>query len=71
MKAPRLVDTTLRDGSHAMRHQFTVEQVRAVVKALDEAGVPMIEVGHGEGLSGSSVQYGFSRTWEMDLIAEA
>jgi 4-hydroxy 2-oxovalerate aldolase len=71
MKAPRLTDTTLRDGSHAMKHQFTREQVRNVAQALDRAGVPVLEVTHGDGLAGSSVQYGFSRTDEMDLIEEA
>jgi len=71
MKAPRLTDTTLRDGSHAMKHQFTREQVKNVAQALDKAGVPVIEVTHGDGLAGSSIQYGFSRTNEMDLIEEA
>ena len=71
MKAPRLTDTTLRDGSHAMRHQFTCEQVRDTVRALDKAGVPVLEVTHGDGLAGSSIQYGFSKTNEMDLIEEA
>ena len=71
MKPPRLTDTTLRDGSHAMRHQFTRQQVRSVVEALDKAGVPVLEVTHGDGLAGSSIQYGFSRTNEMDLIEEA
>jgi 4-hydroxy 2-oxovalerate aldolase len=54
-----------------MRHQFTREQVRDVVKALDKAGVPVIEVTHGDGLAGSSIQYGFSKTKDMDLIEEA
>jgi 4-hydroxy 2-oxovalerate aldolase len=71
MKPPRLTDTTLRDGSHAMRHQFTRGQVRTVVEALDKAGVPVLEVTHGDGLAGSSIQYGFSRTDEMELIEEA
>lgn len=71
MKAPRVTDTTLRDGSHAMRHQYTKAQVRAIVSALDDAGVPVLEVTHGDGLSGSSIQYGFSLTNEMDLIEEA
>lgn len=71
MKAPRITDTSLRDGSHPMRHQFTKEQVHAVAQALDEAGVPVIEVTHGDGLAGSSIQYGFSKTPEMDLISEA
>jgi 4-hydroxy 2-oxovalerate aldolase len=70
-KAVRITDTSLRDGSHAMSHQFTAEQVRDVAQALDEAGVPVIEVTHGDGLAGSSIQYGFSRTPEMDLISEA
>ena len=71
MQPPRLTDTTLRDGSHAMRHQFTRDQVRAVVEALDKAGVPVLEVTHGDGLAGSSIQYGFSHTNEMELIEEA
>ena len=71
MKAPRLTDTSLRDGSHAMRHQYTRDQVRAVAQALDASGIQVIEVTHGDGLAGSSIQYGFSRTNEMDLIEEA
>lgn len=67
----RLVDTTLRDGSHAMAHRFTEQQVRDTVRALDEAGVEVIEVTHGDGLGGSSFNYGFSRTDEMTLIAAA
>jgi 4-hydroxy 2-oxovalerate aldolase len=67
----RLVDTTLRDGSHAMAHQFTEVQVRDTVRALDRAGVEVIEVSHGDGIGGSSFNYGFSRTDEMTLIAAA
>ncbi|MDT7630608.1 MAG: 4-hydroxy 2-oxovalerate aldolase, partial [Pseudonocardiales bacterium] len=48
----RITDTTLRDGSHAMAHQFTEEQVRATVHALDAANVEVIEVTHGDGLGG-------------------
>jgi 4-hydroxy 2-oxovalerate aldolase len=68
---PRITDSSLRDGSHPMRHQFTVEQVRTVARALDEAGVPVIEVSHGDGLGGSSLQYGFSLVDEMELISAA
>ncbi|GBD29419.1 4-hydroxy-2-oxovalerate aldolase [bacterium HR32] len=71
MKPPRVTDTTLRDGSHAFRHRFTREQVRAVVAALDDAGIPVIEVTHGDGLAGSSIQYGFSQVSDLDLVEEA
>jgi 4-hydroxy 2-oxovalerate aldolase len=67
----RLTDTSLRDGSHHKRHQFTVEDVRSIVAALDGAGVPVIEVTHGDGLGGSSFNYGFSLTPEQDLIKVA
>ena len=67
----RLTDTTLRDGSHAMQHQFTEAQVRATVHALDRAGVEVIEVSHGDGIGGSSFNYGFSAVDEMTLVAAA
>jgi 4-hydroxy 2-oxovalerate aldolase len=67
----RITDSTLRDGSHAMSHQYTVEQVRAVVAALDRAGVQVIEVSHGDGLGGSSFNYGFSLVDELELITAA
>lgn len=67
----RLTDTTLRDGSHAVSHQFTAQNVRDVVRALDEARVEVIEVSHGDGLAGSSFNYGFSGTNELDLIEAA
>ena len=54
-----------------MSHQFTEEQVRATVHALDGAGVEVIECSHGDGIGGSSFNYGFSRTDEMTLIRAA
>lgn len=66
-----IVDTTLRDGSHAVSHSFSPDQVRSIASQLDQSGVFMIEVSHGDGISGSSYNYGFSKYPEMDLIAAA
>lgn len=70
-KPLRVVDVTLRDGDHAMEHQITVEQVRRIARGLDEAGVPIIEATHGDGLAGSSIQYGISRVPEDAYIEAA
>ena len=67
----QIVDVTLRDGSHAMRHSFTEEQVRQVAKGLDQSGIEYFEVTHGDGLGGSSLQYGFSKVNELKLIEAA
>jgi 4-hydroxy 2-oxovalerate aldolase len=66
-----ITDVTLRDGSHAMGHQFTVDQVTATVAALEKAGVRSLEIAHGDGLGGSSFNYGFSGTNELELIRAA
>lgn len=67
----RLTDSCLRDGSHAKRHRFNTDDVGRIVTALDAAGMPVVEVSHGDGLGGSSYTYGFSATDERDLIAAA
>ncbi|MCM3440270.1 4-hydroxy-2-oxovalerate aldolase [Metabacillus halosaccharovorans] len=66
-----ITEVALRDGSHAIGHQYTVDQVRDVARALNDAGVPYMEVAHGDGLGGSSQQYGLSLTDEMKLIEAA
>lgn len=66
-----LVDTTLRDGSHAVRHSYTTEQVAKIAGGLDAAGVQMIELSHGDGLGGSGYTYGFSGTDMFELLAAA
>jgi 4-hydroxy 2-oxovalerate aldolase len=67
----RITDVTLRDGSHAVRHQFSKDQIVRVVGALDAAGMPVIEVCHGDGLAGASVNYGFSAVHELELLETA
>jgi 4-hydroxy 2-oxovalerate aldolase len=67
----RLTDSTLRDGSHALAHQFTPAQAAAIAGALDRAGVPVIEISHGDGLGGSSFNYGFSAVDERELLRAA
>ncbi len=70
-KKINIVDTTLRDGSHAMNHCYTKDQVRLIAQGLDQAGIDIIEISHGDGLAGSSINYGFSQTRDIDLIREA
>lgn len=70
-KSIKITEVCLRDGSHVMAHQYTEEQVRRVVRGLDDAGMHYIEVSHGDGLGGSTLQYGKSLVNEMKLIEVA
>ncbi|MFK7975600.1 MAG: 4-hydroxy-2-oxovalerate aldolase [Halioglobus sp.] len=62
-------DMCLRDGMHPKQHQITVDQMVTIAKAMDEAGIPMIEVTHGDGLGGSSVNYGFPAASDEEYLS--
>ena len=67
----RLLDSTLRDGSHGIRHRYTPQQVELIAGKLDQAGVHSIGVGHGDGLGASSIQYMRSLHTDDELLTAA
>ena len=66
-----IVDTSLRDGSNTVGHQFTTEQVAAIAGGLHKAGVRTIEVAHGDGIGGSSIQFGRAAATDPEYVAAA
>lgn len=64
-------DSTLRDGNHACAHQLSIEQIAIYAEAADKAGVPIVEVGHGNGLGASSLQVGLCKEMDKDMLETA
>jgi 4-hydroxy 2-oxovalerate aldolase len=67
----RIVDTTMRDGSHAVNHQYSLDDITRITSALDKAGVYGIEISHGDGLAGSSIQYGWAKHSDEERLLAA
>lgn len=65
----KLHDMSLRDGMHSKRHQISIDEMVAVATGLDEAGMPLIEVTHGDGLGGASVNYGFAAHTDEEYLS--
>lgn len=70
-KSIQVTDVTLRDGSYGIMHQYTKEQVAAITKGLADAGVKIIEVGHGDGVGGSTITYGRALLTDDEIYTTA
>ncbi len=66
-----VVEVALRDGSHVVQHQYTTKQIVEITKGLNKTKIPYIEISHGDGIGGSSIQYGFSKEKDIELIRAA
>lgn len=71
MKKVLIYDVTLRDGSHAISHQLSTEQIALYAKAADNANIPIVEVGHGNGQGASSLLVGISKTSDYEMLKVA
>lgn len=67
----RLIDTTLRDGSHAVSHQYSAQNITDICAGLEKGGVYAAEVGHGGGIGGSILEYGFAKETDKVMLSSA
>ena len=67
-KQIKILDVTLRDGMHPLKHQLTATQMAGVAARIDSIGADVIEFGHGNGLAGSSFQYGLAASTDAEYI---
>lgn len=70
MEQIRIIDVTLRDGMHAVSHQLSAPEMANIAARLEKAGVDTIEIGHGDGIGGSSLQYGFAKSSDREYFKE-
>ena len=70
MEQIRIIDVTLRDGMHAVSHQLSAQEMANIAARLEKAGVDTIEIGHGDGIGGSSLQYGFAKSSDREYFKE-
>jgi len=63
-----MIDSTLRDGMHAMKHRFTLDQVAEIAGKLEDANIEAVEMSHGDGLGGSSINYGFAAHSDREYL---
>mgnify|MGYP000572022550 CR=1 FL=1 len=68
---PRILDCTLRDGSYSVQFQFTADDTYRIVRGLDRAGVPLIEVGHGLGLNAQNDGWGAAAASDREYLDAA
>lgn len=71
MRKVLISDPTLRDGNHAVQHKLNLAQIAAYARAADKAGIPIVEVGHGNGLAASSMQVGESAVSDREMLTTA
>ena len=66
-----ITDSSLRDGNHSVKHTISLDSIKKYCQAADSAGVPIIEVGHGNGLGASSLLIGEATHTDSEMLSTA